>query len=250
MSFQDVYRVSDSFETVSEDDVRAAERELGLTFPAGYLEYVTMLGKGTYCNYVQVYMPGEILACYQQKQEEWGANFGWPAGEKVLNRRQVVESIILADTVDGDDLIFHPKIRDRLFVLSRTDAMIYDVGADLEEALSWLYEAGVLTPHSNFKYFQSHKNRGLLMLRASNSRLSFNDLRDYLLSLGVHQYVIMDTEEGYIQLFIKDFGGFVSVFTFVDRKIRIDVEYDLHQETPTLKNLLTYLTAAGFQIYH
>lgn len=250
MSFRDVYRVSNSLEVVTEEEVRAVERDLGVTFPAGYLEYVTTLGKGVYCGYVHVFMPTQIQQAYQQKQTEWETNLGWPAGEKILSRKQVVESFILAETTDGDDLIFHPQQPDKLFVLANTDAMIYDVGADLEEALNWLYEAGVLTPHSNFKYFHSQKNLGLLMLRASNSRLSFGDLRDYLLSLGAHQHVIMDTEEGFIQLFYSDFGGFISAFTFIDRKIRIDVEYDLGQETETLKTLLAYLTAAGFQIYH
>lgn len=62
----------------------------------------------------------------------------WELGEEVLSKQKAVESIKIADTIDGDVMIFHPSNSAELFILPRHDDMLYRIGNTLYEALDWL----------------------------------------------------------------------------------------------------------------
>ena len=60
----------------------------------------------------------------------------------MLTKERVLQSIVVADTLDGDEIIW---FEGRYYVLPREEEKIYDLGATLGEAITWLFESGVLT---------------------------------------------------------------------------------------------------------
>lgn len=120
------------------DEVEAAEAKLNVSFPIGYKEYVTTFGRGDYCNYIRIDMPSEILSGYEEYQKLLDEYWFWDMGAEVLSKERAIESIKIANTIDGDVVIFHPSKSDELFVLPRNDDMLYQIGSNLYEAIDWL----------------------------------------------------------------------------------------------------------------
>ena len=141
-------------------EVDAAEARLGIRFPTGYREYVTRFGEGVLGGaYVRIYPPRRILsgpnglAEWRQRIDEY---WFWDAGRDVLTREQALESVIIGDTAEGDELIVHPDHPERVYVLPRDSEDIYVAGDGLPAAIEWLCGSGTLTeafPERTFEPF-------------------------------------------------------------------------------------------------
>jgi hypothetical protein len=92
--------------------VDALEAKLGGTFPEGYRAYVTTLGEGVLGGtFVRVYPPWRIareLAPWRKRLKKY---WFWDRGSAVLTKQRAVQSVIVADTLNGDELLFHPGER-------------------------------------------------------------------------------------------------------------------------------------------
>lgn len=126
--------------------VDALETKLWVTLPAGYREYVTTLGEGVLgAGFVRVYPPWRI----ENELAEWRRRVAkywfWDKGKKLLPKERGVECVVVADTADGDEFVFHPA-RPGLFLLPREEEKIYALGPDLLAALDWVFASGKLTP--------------------------------------------------------------------------------------------------------
>lgn len=130
-------------------EVDQAEEEFGLRFPSGYREYVTQLGDGIFGGYyVRVYPPKRLLSG-ENNVREWRERINeywfWDEGEQLLPKPQALESVIIGDTLDGDELVVHPSNPERIYVLPRYQEQAYHAGDGLLAALEWLSSAGILT---------------------------------------------------------------------------------------------------------
>ena len=130
-------------------EVDAAEAELGIRFPTGYREYVTRFGEGVLGGYyVRIYPPRRILSGVNNVAE-WRQRIGeywfWDAGRDVLTKDQALQSVIIGDTLDGDELVVHPDHPERIYVLPRNSEDVHVAGDGLPAALEWLCGSGTLT---------------------------------------------------------------------------------------------------------
>ena len=114
MIFDEVHVVSRELNTTSQDAVQAAENVLNIKFPVGYEEYVTRMGKGVFSNWVRVYMPDRIVNEHADFKERWSEHYFWEK-EKMP---EVLESLILGDTLDGDELVYHPNLNEFVYLLT------------------------------------------------------------------------------------------------------------------------------------
>ena len=146
-------------------EVDAAEAQLGIRFPIGYREYVTRFGEGVLGGYyIRVYPPGRILAG-ENNLAEWRQRINeywfWDDGREVLTKEQALESVIIGDTLDGDELIVHPGNPERIYVLPRHSEDIHVAGDGLPAAVEWLCGSGTLTEpfeERNFEPFDRPPN--------------------------------------------------------------------------------------------
>jgi hypothetical protein len=125
------------------------EARLWITFPPGYREYVTQIGEGELGEFVKVYPPWRV----DRELAEWRSRIDkywlWDKGKGVLPKARALECVVVGDTGNGDELVFHPRYPDRLFVLtgrgSSGDGEIFVVGSDLLSAIEWMCSSGRLT---------------------------------------------------------------------------------------------------------
>ncbi|WP_165244099.1 SMI1/KNR4 family protein [Paludisphaera soli] len=147
-------------------DVDEAERGLGTRFPAGYRNYIARFGEGVLADYLRVYPPHQILEgdnnvhAWRERIDEY---WFWDAGKDVLTKERTLQCVIVADTLDGDEIVFHPSEPDRLYVLPHDDEEIHEAGDGLTAAIEWLLTAGVLTEpvdRRNFDPFDGRASTG------------------------------------------------------------------------------------------
>jgi hypothetical protein len=159
MNLSDVKVVGQPLVLAQAREVDELESRLWITFPAGYREYVTQLGEGILGGtFVRVYPPWRL----EKELSEWRTRIDkywfWDAGKELLPKARALECVVLADTMQGDELVFHPRYPDRLFVLPRGGQKIFAVGEDLFSAVDWMCGSGKLTrrfKERNFEPFDS-----------------------------------------------------------------------------------------------
>ena len=170
MKIEDIQISGDALVLATEKEVTAMETRLGTRFPAGYGEFITRLGEGTLGgHYIRIYPPWRILTG-ENNLEEWRERveeyWFWDEGRKILSKEKALECIIVGDTVDGDEIIFHPSEPDVLYILPREEETIYKVGSGLFKkpgllaAIDWLCSSGKLTTkfkERNFEPFDSRQ---------------------------------------------------------------------------------------------
>jgi hypothetical protein len=146
-------------------EVDAAEAQLGMRFPAGYREFVTRFGEGVLGgSFVRIYPPRRILTG-SNNLAEWRQRIAeywfWDEGRNVMTKDQALQSVIIGDTLEGDELIVHPDHPERVYVLPRHSENIHVAGEGLPEAIEWLCSAGILTEaftERNFEPFDSRQD--------------------------------------------------------------------------------------------
>jgi hypothetical protein len=166
MKLEDIRVVGAPLVLATEGEVARMEAQLATTFPAGYREYVTRLGQGVLGgSYIRIYPPWMILDG-EMNVAEWRRRIDeywfWDDGSDVLSKARALECIIVGDTLNGDELIFHPAAPDVLYVLPRDQENVYRIGQGLFAAIDWLCTSGQLTEpfeERDFEPFDSRKER-------------------------------------------------------------------------------------------
>lgn len=141
-------------------EVDAAEAQLGIRFPSGYREYVTKFGEGVLGGvYIRIYPPRRILKDLLKWRERIDEYWFWDAGRDVFTKELALQSVIIGDTLDGDELIVHPTSPERVLVLPRYGNNIHVAGSGLQEAIEWLCSSGVLTDAFDARNFEPFDSR-------------------------------------------------------------------------------------------
>ena len=83
----------------------------------------------------------------------------WDEGKELLPKERALECVVLGDTVNGDELIFHPGRPDRLFVLPHESENVFDPGRDVLEAVEWICASGQLVEPFAERQFEPFDSR-------------------------------------------------------------------------------------------
>lgn len=125
-------------------DVEVLENHLGIRMPIGYSEYVTQFGEGILGHFVRIYPPHRILSDLQAWRRRIDEFWFWHQACGFLTKDQALRSIIVADTLDGDELIVHPSNNERIYVLPRQSKDVYAAGEGLPATIDWIFSSGIL----------------------------------------------------------------------------------------------------------
>jgi hypothetical protein len=141
-------------------EVDALEASLWINFPDGYREYITKLGEGVLGgSLVRIYPPWRI----QKELVDWRRRIAkywfWDEGRELLPKERALECIIIGDTLNGDELIFHPLRPSQLFVLPRGGSDVFIVRDNLFGAVEWMCDSGKLVKPFTERNFESFDTR-------------------------------------------------------------------------------------------
>lgn len=134
------------------DAPRALAADIGGELPKGYARYVQRFGEAIECNLVRVHTAAQIREELDDFRLGMDAYWHWAPSEDGLDRDQIVECVRLADTLDGDQLVFHPQRPGRTYVLPRNANDVITLPGGLASALAWLCESGDLNAPCPVRY--------------------------------------------------------------------------------------------------
>ena len=155
----DNYKIIPNYKTnktdlflASEEEILACEKTLNIAFDEDYKEYVLVYGSGILGGtYVRIFLPETIILTLEDWRNRITEYWFWDEGKEVLTKDQVLNSIRIGDTFDGDEIILYEG---EYFVLPRYSEMIYKTGNALEETITWLCSSGILTEAFSEREFE------------------------------------------------------------------------------------------------
>lgn len=176
-TFSEVLVVSTHREPTPIEDVRDLERQLGVTMPQGWVDFVTTFGQGTYCDLFRIYTPSQILDQIEMHHEIWAMVYEClESPEEFISRRDLAGAIPIGDTLDGDELLFNPSDPGRILLLPRDADRITALRTDLEDLPGWNCQVPrKLT-------FQTHARQAYMDFRTFEFLLTADQLLDEIRS--------------------------------------------------------------------
>ena len=244
--FEDVYLVDNELTLMDDAAITAAENELGITLPRGYRAILTTLGHGTYCDQVYVFLPDKIeqeTAAFRDTLSEY---FLWDRGTNVLPKSQIAQSLLIARSLDGDELIYHPDSEHGVYVLPRHDDTIYWLSSDFEDPMDWHADTGSPMTKPPFPYFEPAGGRACVELFTARTDQQIADV-----AIAIRDVLARDLEtrsikeETYELHFHKEVGSRVQLTSAYDGRIGVRIDYNPKYE-PILEDCIARLESQGF----
>ncbi len=125
---------------ISAEEVKAFEEEFWVKFPKGYLEYITNFGEGVLAETIRIYPPRRIkeeLPVWRQRIKDY---WFWNEEPRLLPKERALEAIVLGDTLNGDELIFHPSFPEKIFILPHEDESVILAGDNLPDVIQEIFD--------------------------------------------------------------------------------------------------------------
>lgn len=124
-----------------------AEVTLHTHFPSGYRDFMLSVGSGYLNDRARVLPPDEIVDKTAEYREILDFLYGdegdgdpfdlFEAGLDLLPPDRLMRCILLVNAGDGHQIIYHPDVPDKIFLLPHDHDRIYRIGQTLQEALTW-----------------------------------------------------------------------------------------------------------------
>jgi hypothetical protein len=238
--------VQDELRLASDDDVDVVEAALGLQLPAGYRELVTTLGAGVIGGILRVFRPDDLEGRQQLYREVTEDAWFFEEPDETLTLEAALESIAIADSLDGDWAIFHPGTG-RLHVLPRHDERTYSVGTDLWDVVAWFQDSGVLTYPHPFRYFESFAGP-VEAVNGSGPDGNFREMTEAIKALGLHDF--METTRDHYSFFVRAIGGYVSFQPTGDMDVNVHFRYRADRAPDVRARIREAAIAAGVSFGH
>jgi hypothetical protein len=239
--WRDFYLVQDDLKLATDDEVDAVETALGVQLPNGYRELVTTLGAGVIGGILRVFPPAALKDAQQfyseVTQEAWFFN----EPDETLTMEYALESIAIADSLDGDQTIFHPGT-ERLHVLPRHDERTYSVGTDLRDVVAWFQDSGVLTLPHPFRYFESFAGP-TEAVNGFGPHGDFSEMTGAVRALGLHD--AMETAGDDCIFFVKAIGGYLSFQPNKEMDVNVHFSYRTDRAPDVRARIRDTAIAAG-----
>jgi hypothetical protein len=165
-SLADIAWVWRSRQGVEPAEIDMAEQALGARFPDGYREYVEAFGEAIDSTFLRVYPPARVRAELALWRRRIDAFWFWAPADDGFGADEAYASIPIADTLNGDELVFHPERPGMLYVLPRDEEVVAAIRGSFLQALAWMAESGELGARERVRYATPLRTPGARTLRA------------------------------------------------------------------------------------
>lgn len=257
MEIPSIYIANSRLQVASEESVRVAQRAIGAQFPSGYSSFVTALGEGILNAHIYPRLPDQVSYGRLSTQQSLCERVDiWKDGFEVLSRDHICTSIAIADTADGDTIVFHPDIPQAVWYLphegnkpillgdgflNALDGYFYSETVWLPRNVSVLQPDGSFRPQ-RFNYFRSSVDiQSLHSYKAAG--ISSDEIRDGLQDIATQNSsnVAMVIEEPcdscdfeVVLFFVRDAGASLTYQGDKESSPLINIQYT--HSSPTLSS--------------
>jgi len=239
--WRDFYLVDEELRLLTDADVDAAELALGVQLPTGYRELKTTLGDGVICDDLRVFPPPELENAQQLFRELTQEFWFYDEPDEDMTQDYAMESVIVADTGDGDQIILHPKTG-QLHVLPRHDERTYAVGTDLSDVVAWFQQHWSPGAAHPLRYFDAFVG-SLEARNGRGNRAGLERITTAIRSLSLH-----DAEDSYdygYTFFFKAIGGFLSFHDSQVTDVNVHLRYRTNQSPEVRERIRQTAAEAG-----
>lgn len=166
--FSEIYIVSDKQEIHPEASYNLAEQELGVELPTIYKKYVTTFGRGLYCDFIRLFAPSDLIKRKDMYSRPWDGR------SKVISSEEANTAIILADSIEGDHIVFFPSRPDDVFVFLRGSIYLdlCHIPAGFSNLSIWIDEEGAVERQSSFQFFTPWIDRAKYAIDTKDQTIS------------------------------------------------------------------------------
>jgi hypothetical protein len=143
------------------EEVHRFEERVGFSMPAGWVEFMTRFGEGTFCDRFYFYGPERILSEVQSHRDLWRdslwtdqdgvSHWFFEGSEAVVTQGELQQAWSIGGSTDGDDIVFEPSSPDRVLLLPRHHDRIQVLLPDLSDLADWGAESPRLQTFQPFE---------------------------------------------------------------------------------------------------
>lgn len=229
MFINGVYVVSTKLDVLYRNNVVNFFTNNNLYVGDDYIEFMSDFGIGMYCNFIRTLSISQVMQKRMEIQDSWSRKFRWSLNGIDVDKNKVISSPIIADTDEGDQILYHPHSESNLIVLPRGDNLAYWVPSNFDGLEYWSSVNGIEHSKSNFRYFQSwidRKTRSIL----SNSSLEYIQEIKQRIRYQDEFEIVYELEElnaGGQQtiLFVPRIGGYIDIWV-EEEDVSVTIYYD------------------------
>jgi hypothetical protein len=152
-------------------EVERAEAYFKTALPSGYVDAVTSYGEGMYCDLFRIFSPDRLPEENKISRDMWSAFWPFENSDELITQAEAADSIPVAGTIDGDNVIFYPPRPDRVYILPRHERIIYTASADFSDLWDWDSE-----DEARFRCYEPFKYDVDLEVKSARTDLVLNEL--------------------------------------------------------------------------
>lgn len=239
--WHDYYLVHDDLGRWTDSQVDAAEGSLGLLLPSGYRELVTTLGSGVINNLVRLGSSDRVVEEQALFQHVIRTAWFYEEIDDQFTQDRALESVMIADSLDGDMVAFHPVLR-RLYVLPRHDERVYAVGTHMTDVVAWFLDSGILIGPASFRYFEPFVGPTEAAI-GGGSHTRFGEMVGAIRSLGLHN--VEDGNDDSVTFFVKEIGGYLTLQDSSATDVYVHFRYRTDRSPEVREHIRQAAIAAG-----
>ncbi|TWT34317.1 hypothetical protein [Blastopirellula retiformator] len=193
-------------------------------------QYWKRLGVGTLSVAMRVYSPERIEGELEEFRRRWKEYFLWGGVGSAVEPGFEADAIIIADSLDGDEVI---QLPDGLYLLPRHRDVAVRIGDDLVDAIRYICSSGQIYTDIQFFWFESWVDR--LSREFLADQLDFATARDFVNALPAAYYQ-EEPEDNYVSALLPDIEGSLT-FIGAQAILHSDRYADVAEYVAALKEL-------------
>ena len=126
---------------LSDAESLAALEGLVGPLPEGYGPFVSRFGAAEVEDFVRVYPPSSIVEDLGAFRERWSEYWFWESDDRSAPSQAIASQIVIvADSFDGDEVVFVEGSPERLWLLPRNSDEAVPIGSTFDQAIAFVCE--------------------------------------------------------------------------------------------------------------
>jgi hypothetical protein len=221
MKLEDVYIVSRKRRTVTDEELSAMESSLKVQFPDDFHQFLKRFGSGEFCGCLYLFDPIAITGGQRMFKEMTSEGFYYDTAKSALTKSESLESVWVARTLDGDEIVYRSEDPAGFFVLPRHSETIQRLGLSFYEVLDWFASSGVMYVPTKFRWFCTCADRCRLHL-VGTTEVCHSEASSWCADAFGIEHAEIDENEEFSILFSRRISGYIQVHSD-----SLDIHHDL-----------------------
>lgn len=245
MKFDDIYSVSHKKTDVSQAEITQIEQHLNIKLPDDYWEFVKRFGEGAFCGVLNFFAPKQFLEHQKLCKKLWTEYYFFD--KATLSQKEVLESVSVATSMDGDEVVYKPFGKIGYFVLPRHADEIQKIGKTISDVLEWFSSSGIIYKPTKFKWFSTFRDHCRLHI-VKDKYIAHTEALSLIDNAFGVVHAELNEDENYSIFFCQKISGYVQIYSdLAKRDTSFDIFHDLDFDRDVYQTVERQFFKQGFR---